>query len=193
MSLIKTVKVTVLADSKMVFQGEPVYRIGEVYYGVVDLNTDVAIVSFKFGNQVIDAKTVKDLALQLTGDIDYEKDPKYKSISQYLKSITINKWANDNVKGIYEIYSIRPSKGIQVTNNVSGYGGSEHLTLEHNLLAVKLVNSSHDFMTQIRKGSIFYLEDNTVFSKQELELDALSYEVLKEIKFIIENDYKYRQ
>lgn len=193
MGLINTVKATVLTDSKMVFLGEPIYRKGEVYYGVVDLDTDIAIITFKFGNQVVDARSVKDLALALIGDGDHEKDPKYKSISQYLKSITLNKWISEEVKDKYVVYTLHPSRNINIDNNVVGNGGSEFIMRDHTLLAVKHVSDNEDLMTQIRKGSIFYLKEDEVFIKEELELDTLSYEVLKEIRFIIENDYKYNK
>lgn len=188
-----TVKVDVLESSPLKFGGEHLYRKGETYYGVMDVTTNVALIAFKFGNQYVTVGDSIELLISIQDDLHPGSKERIKTINSYLKTISLSKWIDENVKGKFNIYNVIPTVNTAVVNNVDGNGGNEFVFKDRRIFAIQRVEGQEDsYLVQIRKGAIFYL--NTDFGSHYLEtipLESLDYPQLKEVKFMIDNDYKY--
>ena len=193
MDNLKHVEVVVLKDSPLSFGGESVYTRGELYRGVLDINTNVALVAFRTGNQFIKIDEAEDLYFNILDDFKPSSDDKIKSIESYLKSISILRWINKNVAGKFNIYEVQPLANMGLLNAVGNKnGGFERLSPRMNLLGVTHKDNEDDLMVQVRKGSIFYIDNpRPGIAIKPKSLNSLSYEELKEVKFIVENDYKH--
>lgn len=107
-----------------------------------------------------------------------------------LKHKSIVTWVAENTKD-YDIFMVYPTENKHVSNNVEGHGGHEFLDKDKGYLAVQHRDHKDDLVIQVRKGAIFYLLDDGSYGKQPLEYNAMTYATMKEIKYIINNDYKH--
>ncbi len=184
------VEVHVLEDSPSTFGGELLYRKGETYHGVLDNDTGLALIAFRFGNQIVDIHPdVEFFSFTIKEPFEDNNNSRTKSIREYLKSISLNKWVQENVKDKRVVFAITTNTNIQIDNDVKGYGGSHYFP---SMLTYIAVSSGDDnLILQSRKGAVFYIKkDNDVFHKTELQIEDLTYDNLKEVKYLIENDYK---
>lgn len=193
MNNLKNIKAVALRDSNTEFNGDPLYTKGGVYYGVIDSQTYTMLMAFNIGNQVIELEDyLTDFKVSILSTACSQRQNIPETISQYLELLELRKWVSYNVFDKFNIVRLTPTIGRGFRNNVSSLdGGFEHVEEGVQLLALKHQSFNNDTVVQLRKGCAFYLLDSPEIIQEELIIGSLNLKDLKEVKFLIENDYKY--
>lgn len=111
------------------------------------------------------------------------------SIADILKNKQIERWVDENISPS-SIKLVTFTDNCRLYNNASYLSGAEYFN--KNEVYVGLVSPSGDLMIQKRKGVVFYLSDSSapLEIKEYGEIKGHTYTILKEIKFMYENDHK---
>lgn len=112
------------------------------------------------------------------------------TISELLKTKQVEKWVYENLDP-NDIKLVRFTERCGLVNNGGTMAGVEHFNIDD--VFVGLVSPCGDIMIQKRKGVIFYLNSmySNAFELKDLKDEkGHSYTILKELKFMYENDHK---
>lgn len=195
MSNYKQIKVRALKEG-LAFGNMQLYQEGDYISAILDTSTD----TFVFKNVFTHIESLDSPNFILAEDLGYidgdiENADVDKGIIEYLKSEEIRRWLVENkIAEKFNIGTVIIPKNTRLTNNVEGNGGAEFFEFPFGTLYVSRRDTT-DLMVQIRKGSVFYIDMVTTATTLKAapfrNILHQDYRTLKEIKYIIENDYKH--
>lgn len=187
MGTLFNVKLKATEDSLEAFMGEPLFRKGDVIYGIMDSHTEMIYAKCKWGNQFL---RMKGFCIDVLDE--YKEGSSLDGLSDYIKLISVQRWMDENkILDTYELVYITLNSANLYENKVKGNGGFEYLFHDRDYFALMRKDKPNEYITQIRKGSIFYLmHDSVNFSIRSVDNQELTYQLMKEIRFLVENNYK---
>lgn len=182
-------KLKALEDSYTIV-GEPLFKEGKTYTAV---RNGALIIIDAGGVNVVRTSLGEEIeGFEIVGfdSITSIEDTSIDSISHFMKKRSIEKWTEENVD-CERVVKVRAKLSCCVPNSAGPHSGSEWFNNGDVYLGV--FNNNKELLIQKRKGAIFYLGEEFMnnFERVEDYLEPnFTYDEMKEIRYIIENDYK---
>lgn len=165
------------------FMGVPIYNNGDTFIGIMDKATQNVMVNVKGVMIILEMNEGNKHFVYEFIEEPKEVEKGTLDIIRYCKMLELMDWIEGKE---ISIIKFKPLISGMYWNDVDGLkGGAEFLSSEQYYLTII---KDDKYITQIRKGSIFYL--NSDIRGEEVTIDELSYDELKEVKFLYENDFK---
>lgn len=153
--------------------------------GLVLISDDITFIrTIDYDNNIDGFEIISREEINSIGEITID------SISSLLKTKQIERWVDENIDP-NSVKLVRFTENCRLLNNGAYMAGVEYF--KKGEVFVGLVSTSGELMIQKRKGVIFYLDNNVnnpIVVKDLDDTTGHSYNILKELKFMYENDHK---